>query len=42
LISNPIHKPIQELDEIEIIEPKKIIDKNNNFDRFLKIKKKRI
>lgn len=42
LISNPIQAPTQELDEIEIKEPIISVNKNNIFDKFLKIKKKRI
>lgn len=34
LISNPIHTPNHELEEIEIIVPIKIIDTNKVFERF--------
>jgi len=37
LISRPNHTPIQELEEIEIIDPKQIIRKNKIIDKFLNI-----
>jgi hypothetical protein len=42
LISNPIHAPNQEFEEIVINVPLINVIKNNNLDEFLKIKKKRI
>jgi hypothetical protein len=41
LISKPNQEFIHELDEIVIIDPNNIINKNNSFDKLIKIKKKR-
>ena len=42
LISNPIHAPSQDVDEIVTSVPLIRVIKNSNLDEFLKIKKKRI
>lgn len=42
LISNPIHTPSHELEEIEIKVPNIIVNKKINLDEFLNIKKKRL
>lgn len=42
LISNPIHTPNQELEEIVIKVPKNIEKRKINFDGFFIIKKKRL
>lgn len=42
LISNPIHNPNHEFEEIVIIEPINTININKILDKFLNIKKERI